>query len=151
MLEERLRRLEQHPPTGPVGPNSEEKVDRNIAVIGGFAEKTIEETQHLVREMMTHVHGFEDVSMTNSSPAIALTHFQSQMQSMKFIRGQKKNMDIQTGKLWVAENCSSGAQRRCKITSNVTKFLIELGEYEMKYFCVNYNIFEVIMVRWTAN
>ena len=122
MLEERVRQLEKHPPTGAVGPNSEEKVDKNIAVIGGFTERTIEEAERLVREMMTHVHGFEDVSMTSSSPAIALVHFQSPMQSMKFIRGQKKNMNIQTNKLWVAENRSSEERRRCKITSKVKKF-----------------------------
>ena len=75
-------------------------MDKNIAIVGGFAEKTIEEAEHLVREMMTHVHGFEDVAMTNSSPAIALVHFQSPAQSMKFIRGHKNNMHIQTIFMW---------------------------------------------------
>ena len=77
MFEERVRQLEKHPPTGAVGTNSGKKVDKNIAVIGGFAERFSEETEHLVREMMTHVFGFEDVSMTSSSPAIALVRFQS--------------------------------------------------------------------------
>ena len=49
--------------------------------------------------MMTHVHCFEHVGMTSSSPAIALahcqspaqsTHFQSPAQSTKFIRGPKR-------------------------------------------------------------
>lgn len=143
VLEERVRQLEKRPPTATYGSNSEEEVDKNIAIIGGFAEKTIEEAEHLVREMMTHVHGFEDVAMTTSSPAIALAHFKSPAQSMKFIRGQKNNMHIQTNKLWVAENRSLEERRRCKIASKVKKFLIELGEYDPKNVVVNYKVFKV--------
>ena len=119
MLEERVCQLEKRPPTATHGSNSEEEVDKNIAIVGGFADKTIEETAHLVREMMTHVHGFEDVVMTSSSPAIALVHFQSPARSMKFIRGQKNNMHIQTNKLWVAENRSLEERRRCKIAGKM--------------------------------
>ena len=75
VLEERVRQSEKRPPTTTYGSNSEEEVDKNIAIIGGFAEKTIEEAEHLVREMMTRVHGFEDVAMTSSSPAIAVGPF----------------------------------------------------------------------------
>ena len=145
MLEERVRQLEKHPPTTARGSHSEEGVDKNIAVIGGFAEKTIEEAENLVREMMTHIHGFEDVSMTSSSPAIALAHFQSPAQSIKFIRSQKNNMHIQTNKLWVAENRSSEERRRCKIASKVKKFLIELGGYDPKNVVVNYKIFKAMV------
>ena len=145
VLEERVRQLEKRPPTTTYGSNSEEEVDKNIAIIGGFAEKTIEEGKHLVREMMTHVHGFEDVAMTSSSPAIALAHFQSPAQSMKFIRGQKNNMHIQTNKLWVAENRSLEEGRRCKIASKVKKFLNELGEYDPKNVVVNYKVFKVMV------
>ena len=145
VLEERVRQLEKHPPTATHGSNSEEEVDKNIAIVGGFADKTIEEAEHLVREMMTHVHGFEDVAMTSSSPAIALVHFQSPAQSMKFIRGQKNNMHVQTNKLWVAENRSLEERRRCKIASKMKKFLIELGEYDPKNVVVNYKIFKVMV------
>ena len=110
-------------------------MDKNIAIVGGFAEKTIEEAQHLVQEIMTHVHGFEDVAMTSSSLAIALVHFKSPAQSMKFIRGQKNNMHIQTNKLWMADNRSLEERRRCKIASKMKKFLIELGEYDPKKCC----------------
>ena len=145
VLGERVRQMEKRPPTATYGSNSEEEVDRNIAIISGFTETTIEEAEHLVREMMTHVHGFEDVAMTSSSPAIALAHCQSPAQSMKFIRGQKNNMHIQTNKLWVAENRSLEERRRCKIASKVIKFLIELGEYDPKNVVVNYKVFKVMV------
>ena len=55
---------EKYPPITARGSSWEEEVDKNIAVTGGFAKKTIQEAERLVREMMTHANGFGDVSMT---------------------------------------------------------------------------------------
>eukprot|EP00434_Breviolum_minutum_P038741 symbB.v1.2.034380.t1/scaffold4427.1/size39785/3 len=74
VLEERVRRLEKRPPTTTYGSNAEEEVDKNIAIIGSFAEKTIEEAEHLVREMMTHVHGFEDVMVRVNGKLMSMAH-----------------------------------------------------------------------------
>ena len=144
MLEESVRQLEKYPPITARGSSCEEEVDKNIAITGGFARKTIQAAERLVREMMTHANGSGDVSMISSSPTVALVHCQSPTQSMKFIRGQKKDMHIQSNKFWVAETRSLEERRCCKVASKMMKFLIELGEYDPNNVAVKYTMCKVM-------
>ena len=115
-----------------------EDVDKEVAVVGGFVDKTVEELEALVEEMMRGVQGYKEMEIVDINPPIALATFDSPMQAMKFIRGQKKNPTVQTNKLWVSENRSRTEKMRCKAVSKLKKILIELGGLQPADIIVNY-------------
>ena len=67
-----------------------EQVDKSVVVVGGFNEKTVEEAEALVQQMMVGIAGFKNVEMIDGESPLGLANFESPMQAMKFIRSQKK-------------------------------------------------------------
>lgn len=61
-----------------------EEVDKSIAVIGGFGEKTVEEAEKLVHELLEHVQGFHEVSMVDSNSVVGLAQFDTPGNARKF-------------------------------------------------------------------
>ena len=127
----------------------DDEVDKSVMVLGGFGEKELEEAQDLVNRVMAEVDGFKDVHFTNNVPTIALADFETPMKAMKFIRSQRRNAEMQHAKLWASENRSTQERQKCKITSKLKKFMIELAGVEPKDVLVNYRSFKV-MVRQGA-
>ena len=77
VLEERVRQLEKRPPTTTYGSNSEEEVDKNIAIIGGFAEKTIEEpygSSSMTKKLPTNSSRSHNRSPEPSYPTLPAKH-----------------------------------------------------------------------------
>ena len=72
--------------------------------------------------MMRGVQGYKEMEIVDINPPIALATFDSPMQAMTFIRGQKRNPTVQTNKLWVSENRSRMERMRCKAVSKLNKF-----------------------------
>eukprot|EP00434_Breviolum_minutum_P028622 symbB.v1.2.025326.t1/scaffold2451.1/size78874/11 len=148
-LEERIARLETNSALKQ-GNSSQDKnyefedVDKAVAVVGGFVDKTVEELEALVEEMMRGVQGYKEMEIVDINPPIALATFDSPMQAMKFIRGQKRNPTVQTNKLWVSENRSRMERMRCKAVSKLKKFLIELGGLQPANIIVNYKKFSIM-------
>ena len=148
MLEERIARLEKESALkegkfSQNGNHEAEDVDKAVAVVGGFVDKTLEEVETLVEEMMRGVQGYKDMEIVDINPPPALATSDAPMQAMKFIRsrGQKRNPTVQTNKLWVSENRSKMERMRCKSLSKLKKFLIELGDFESANIIVNYKKF----------
>ena len=121
-----------------------EAIDKSIAVIGGFGETTVEEAEKLAHDLLTHVHGFHEVSMVDGTSIVGLAQFDTPAIALKFIRSQTKHPQIQTNKLWVAENRSRMERSQAKIASKLKKFLIELANIPPKDVIVNYKLFKVI-------
>ena len=148
-LEERIARLETDSALKQ-GNSSQDKnyefedVDKAVAVVGGFVDKTVEELEALVEDMMRGVQGYKEMEIVDINPPIALATFDSPMQAMKFIRGQKRNPTVQTNKLWVSENRSRMERMRCKAVSKLKKFLIELGGLQPANIIVNYKKFSIM-------
>lgn len=157
-LEERVRKLEEAHDHGDLAQriaaletqvigrsfqDDVEEVDKSMVVIGRFSDKTMEEAEEAVRDLMKHVVGFKDVEVTAGEPPVAFAHFNTPMQAMKFIRGQKKNPDMHSRKLWASENRSASERRRCKTVSKLKKFLIEIGNFDPRSVAVNYKAFKV--------
>ena len=144
-LEERVAQLESNHVTKENKNEVTEEVDKSIAVIGGFGERTVEEAEKLVHELLEHVQGFHEVSMVDSNSVVGLAQFDTAGNAMKFIRSQKKHAGIQHAGLWVAENRSRAERNRAKIVSKLKKFLIELGNMNPKDVMVNYKMFKVVV------
>ena len=125
-LEERIARFETRQFVPKKNYESED-VDKAVAVVGGFVNKTVEELDALVEEMMRGAKGYKEMEIVDINPPIALATFDTPMQAMKFIRGQRRNPTVQTNRFWVSENRSRMGRMRCKAVSKLKKFLIELG------------------------
>ena len=145
MLEERVAQLESKQATKENTNDVTDAVDKSIAVIGGFGETTVEEAEKLAHDLLKHVHGFHDVSMVDGNSIVGLAQFDTPAHAMKFVRSQKKHPQIQTNKLWVAENRSRTERNQAKIASKLKKFLIELANIPPKDVIVNYKLFKVIV------
>ena len=95
LLETRLQILEQKENLKSSPGHDTEEVDRSIAVVGGFGEKTVEEEEEeSLRELFAHVDGFHEVNMVDSNTMVGFAQFHSPVQAMKFVRSQKKNEQI---------------------------------------------------------
>ena len=145
MLEERVAQLESKQAIKENTNDVTEAVDKSIAVIGGFGETTVEEAEKLAHDLLKHVHGFHEVSMVDGNSIVGLAQFDTPANAMKLIRSQKKHPQIQTNKLWVAENRSRMERNQAKIASKLKKFLIELANIPPKDIIVNYRLFKVFV------
>ena len=146
ILERRISDLENRGSTsGQVPPMEFEDVDKSVVVIGGFIEKTIVDVESLMEEMMTGIAGYKDKEIIETTPPIALAHFDSPERAMKFIRSQKKNHTIHANKFWVSENRSKPERLRCKMVSKLKKFLIELDGFAAKDVHASYKVFKVVV------
>ena len=146
ILERRISDLENRGSTsGQVPPMEFEDVDKSVVVIGGFIEKTIVDVESLMEEMMTGIAGYKDKEIIETTPPIALAHFDSPERAMKFIRSQKKNHTIHANKLWASENRSKPERLRCKMVSKLKKFLIELDGFAAKDVHASYKVFKVVV------
>ena len=67
-----------------------EHTDKSVVVVGGFNEKTVEEAEALVQQMMVGIAGYKSVEMIDGESPLGLATFDSPIQAMKFIRSQKK-------------------------------------------------------------
>ena len=143
MLEERVAQLESKQAIKENTNDVTEAVDKSIAVIGGFGETTVEEAEKLAHDLLKHVHGFHEVSMFNS--IVGLAQFDTLANALKLIRSQKKHPQIQTNKLWVAENRSRMQRNQAKIANKLKKFLIELANIPPKDIIVYYRLFKVLI------
>ena len=95
---------------------------------------------------MAGVDGFRDMHFSNNTPIITLADFESPMQAMKFIRGQRRNAHMQHAQLRALENRSTQERQKCKITIKFKKIMIELAGAAPKNVLVDYKSFK-IMVR----
>ena len=73
-----------------------------------------EEAQHIQNHVMAGVDGFRDMHFSNNTPIITLADFESPMQAMKFIRGQRRNAHMQHAQLPALENRSTQERQKCK-------------------------------------
>ena len=142
-LEERVRILEGKIGNKVAKGEPEDEVDKSVVVLGGFGDKELEEAQDILNHVMAEVDGFKDVHFSNNTPIIALADFESPMKAMKFIRGQRRNAEMQHAQLWASENRSTQERQKCKITSKLKKFMIELAGASPKDVLVNYKSFKV--------
>ena len=77
----------------------------------------LEEAQHIQNHVIAGVDGFKDEHFSNNTPIIALADFQSPMQAMKLIRGQRRNAHMQHAQLRALESRPTQETQKCKITS----------------------------------
>ena len=122
-----------------------EQVDKSVVVVGGFNEKTVEEAEALVQQMMVGIAGFKNVEMIDGESPLGLANFEPPMQAMKFIRSQKKNGTIHTNKLWASENRTRTERLRCKIVSKIKKKLIEVQGLTPANIIASYKTFKVMI------
>ena len=120
-------------------------IDKSVVVVGGFNEKTMEEAEALVQQMMVGIAGYKSVEMIDGESPLGLATFDSPMQAMKFIRSQKKNGTIHTNKLWASENRSRTERARCKIVSKIKKYLIEVQGLAPANIIASYKTFRVVI------
>ena len=144
-LEERVRILEGNIGHKVAKGEPEDEVDKSVVVLGGFGDKELEEAQDILNHVMAEVDGFKDVHFSNNTPIIALADFESPMKAMKFIRGQRRNAEMQHAQLWASENRSTQERQKCKITSKLKKFMIELAGVAPKDVLVKYKSFKVMV------
>eukprot|EP00434_Breviolum_minutum_P001783 symbB.v1.2.001578.t1/scaffold88.1/size340390/13 len=144
-LEERVRILEGKIGNKDTKGEPEDEVDKSVVVLGGFGDKELEEAQDILNHVMAEVDGFKDVHFSKNTPIIALADFESPMKAMKFIRGQRRNAEMQHAQLWASENRSTQERQKCKITSKLKKFMIELAGVAPKDVLVNYKSFRVMV------
>ena len=145
-LERRICELENRGSSSwQVPPMDVEEVDKSVVVVGGFIEKAIADVESLMEEMMSDIAGYKDVEIIETTPPIALAHFDSPERAMKFIRSQKKNATIHANKLWASENRSKPERLRCKMVSKLKKFLIELDGFAAKDVHASYKVFRVVV------
>ena len=126
-MEERVRILEGKIGNKVAKGEPEDEVDKSVVVLGGFGDKKFEEAQDMLNHVMAEVDGFKDVHFINNAPIIALADFESPMKAMKFIRRQRRNAEMQHAQFWASENRSTQERQKCKITSKLKKFMIELA------------------------
>ena len=112
-----------------VGMGTWKKVDKSMVVVGGFGNKVLVDAEALLRDVLQHIEGFEDVSMTTNEFPLRLVRFTSPTHALKFICAEKKHQGMQVSKLWASENRSRSERCRLKAVSKLKKFLIELGGY----------------------
>ena len=98
-----------------------------------------------MEEMMSGIAVYKDVEIIETTPPIALAHFDSPERAMKFIKSQKKNATIHANKLWASENRSKPERLRCKMVSKLKKFLIELDGFGAKDVHASYKVFRVVV------
>ena len=122
-----------------------EHIDKSVVVVGGFNEKTVEEAEALVQQMMVGIAGYKSVEMIDGESPLGLATFDTPMQAMKFIRSQKKNGTIHTNKLWASENRSRTERARCKIVSKIKKYLIEVQGLTPSNIIASYKTFRVVI------
>ena len=144
-LEDRIRRLEQATPSSAHGDGMVQQVDKSVVVMGGFGDKSVGDAEALLRELLQHVDGFQDVTMTENQPPFGLVQFSCPAQAMKFIRSQKTQKGMQESKLWASENRSRGERCRVKIVSKLKKLLIELGGFPPKDVIASYKLFKIVI------
>ena len=146
LLESRLHNLEAKQSMKIDVDKMDDEVDKSIAVIGGFGEKGIEEAEDVLKELLAHINGFQDVNLVESnSGVLGLAQFDTPSNAFKFVRSQKKHAGIQHAGLWVAENRTRAERNRSKIVSKLKKFLIELGNMNPKDVMVSYKVFKVVV------
>ena len=146
LLESRLHNLEAKQNMKIDVDKMDDEVDKSIAVIGGFGEKGIEEAEDVLKELLAHINGFQDVNLVESnSGVLGLAQFDTPSNAFKFVRSQKKHAGIQHAGLWVAENRTRAERNRSKIVSKLKKFLIELGNMNPKDVMVSYKVFKVVV------
>ena len=73
-LEERIARFETRQFVPKKNYESED-VDKAVAVVGGFVNKTVEELDTLVEEMMRGAKGYKEMEIVDINPPIALATF----------------------------------------------------------------------------
>jgi hypothetical protein len=120
-------------------------VDKSRVVMGGFSEKTMEDFEEMVNDLMVGIQGFQQVEVIDCSPPIALATFETPLQAMKVIRSQKKMPKLQEHRLWISENRSKTERFRCKVVSKLKKFLIELCGFAAKEVFASYKNFKVVV------
>ena len=146
LLESRLHNLEAKQNMKIDVDKMDDEVDKSIAVIGGFGEKGIEEAEDVLKELLAHINGFQDVNLVESnSGVLGLAQFDTPSNAFKFVRSQKKHTGIQHAGLWVAENRTRAERNRSKVVSKWKKFLIELGNMNPKDVMVSYKVFKVVV------
>eukprot|EP00434_Breviolum_minutum_P044146 symbB.v1.2.039392.t1/scaffold6524.1/size17410/1 len=148
-LEGRIAELEhknaQHHTNLHVDGDHLDHIDKSVVVVGGFNEKTMEEAEALVQQMMVGIAGYKSVEMIDGESPLGLATFDSPMQAMKFIRSQKKNGTIHTNKLWASENRSRTERARCKIVSKIKQYLIEVQGLAPANIIASYKTFRVVI------
>ena len=87
--------------------------------LGGFGGKELEEAQDIPNGVMADVDGFKDVHFSNNTPTIAVADFKPPMKAMKFVRGQRRNAQMQHAQLGASENRSTQEKQKCKTTSKL--------------------------------
>ena len=135
-----MRQLE-HGNSHHVEPGNE--ADKSLVVMGGFVDKSIEEAEALLKELLAQVDGFHDVEMTDSMPPIGLAKFDSPAKALKFIHSQKKHEGLQAAKLWASENRTRAERQRLKVVSKLKKFMIEFG-FQANDVIANYKIHKLL-------
>ena len=126
-------------------------IDKSAVVVGGFNEKTVEEAEALVQQMMVGIASNKSVEMIDGESPLGLATFDSLMQAMKFIRTQKKNGTIHTNKFRVSENRARTERARCKIVSKIKKYLFEVQGLAPANIIAGYKTFRVVIrdpVKW---
>ena len=93
-------------------------------VLGGFGGKELEEAQDIPNGVMADVDGFKDVHFSNNTPTIAVADFKPPMKAMKFVRGQRRNAQMQHAQLGASENRSTQEKQKCKITSKLKNYCL---------------------------
>ena len=83
--------------------------------------------------------------MVDGNSIVGFPQFDTFANAMKFVRSQKKHSQIQTNKLWVAENRSRMERNQAKIASKVKQFFTELANIPPKDVIVSYKLFKVIV------
>ena len=128
-----------------VPPMDFEEVDKSVVVIGGFIEKVIVDVESLMEEMMSGISGHKNVEIIETTPLIALAHFDSPERAMKFIKSQKKNETTRANKLWASENRSKPKRLRCKMVNKLKNMLLELDGFAAKDVHASYKVFMVVV------
>lgn len=119
-LEQRITKLEdRNAQTPPARAAQEDDVDKSVVVIGGFSDKTLEEVDTLMEELMIAVAGYREVEVVESTPPLALAKFDSSMRAMNFM---KKNATMKEKNLWASENRSKEERLCCKAASKFKKY-----------------------------
>ena len=120
----------------PVSSPDVEQVDKSIAVIWGLGDRSVEQAEALLQELLENVAGFRELHMTESQPAL-LAHFQSSALAMRFIRTQKRHRGLQS---------ASRSKRYCmKVVSNLKKCLVEIGGHAATDLIASYPFCRIVV------
>ena len=94
---------------------------------------------------MTGMAGYKDKEIIETTPPIALAHFDSPEHAMKFITSEEKNYTIHANKLWASENRSKSERLWCKMVNKLKKLLIEFDGFAAKDVHASYKVFKVVV------